>query len=270
MSVIEKIFNEKRKKFFLISGPCVIENSEMNFEVATFLKEITTKLGIDFIFKSSLDKANRSSSDSFRGLGYQKGLQILEKIKTELQLNILTDVHEDSPIDEIINVVDVVQTPAFLCRQTNFIQKVASFNKPINIKKGQFLSPYEMNNVVEKARAVGNDKIMVCERGYTFGYNNLVSDMRSLVILKETNCPVVFDATHSTQLPGANKNSSGGERKYIIPLSKAAIAVGIDGIFIETHPNPDKALSDGPNSLALDDMEHLLNKLVQIDDISKK
>ena len=256
--------------FFLIAGPCVLESEALAIESSSYLKALCDDLRIPLVFKSSFDKANRSSHESFRGLGIEKGLRILEKVKVEVGVHTLTDVHEDTPLDEVKDVVSVLQTPAFLCRQTNYIQRVAGTGLPVNIKKGQFLAPSDMKNVVEKARAVGNPNILVCERGVTFGYNNLVSDMRSLVILKETNCPVVFDATHSTQLPGANKNSSGGERKYIIPLSKAAIAVGIDGIFIETHPNPDKALSDGPNSLALDDMEHLLNKLVQIDDISKK
>ena len=264
-------FNKDRKNcFFLIAGPCVIENEILNFETAEKLKEITNKLSIPFIFKSSLYKANRTSKDSFQGVGYAKGLEILNKIKTELDLMILTDVHEDSPLDEIADVVDVFQTPAFLCRQTNFIKNVTSYNIPVNIKKGQFLSPWEMSSVVEKAKSSGNKNIMVCERGFSFGYNNLISDMRSLVIMRETNCPVVFDATHSTQLPGLNRNSSSGQSQFIAPLAKAAMAVGVSGLFMETHPEPKKALCDGMNSLPLEEIEKLLVTLKRIDEVSKQ
>ena len=264
-------FNKDRKNcFFLIAGPCVIENEILNFETAERLKEITNKHSIPFIFKSSLYKANRTSKDSFQGVGYTKGLEILNKIKTELDLMILTDVHEDSPLDEIADVVDVFQTPAFLCRQTNFIKNVTSYNIPVNIKKGQFLSPWEMSSVVEKAKSSGNKNIMVCERGFSFGYNNLISDMRSLVIMRETNCPVVFDATHSTQLPGLNRNSSSGQSQFIAPLAKAAMAVGVSGLFMETHPEPKKALCDGMNSLPLEEIEKLLVTLKRIDEVSKQ
>ena len=264
-------FNKDRENcFFLIAGPCVIESEELNFETARKLKEITERLSIPLIFKSSLYKANRTSKNSFRGIGYSKGLEILSKIKSELDLMILTDVHEDSPLDEIADVVDIFQTPAFLCRQTNFIQNVASHNIPVNIKKGQFLSPWEMSSVVEKAKSTGNEDIMVCERGFSFGYNNLISDMRSLVIMRDTNCPVVFDATHSTQLPGLNKDSSSGQSQFIAPLARAAISVGISGIFMETHPNPAEALCDGMNSLPLDSIEKLLITLKNIDDVSKE
>ncbi|MBT6754955.1 MAG: 3-deoxy-8-phosphooctulonate synthase [Gammaproteobacteria bacterium] len=264
-------FNKDRENcFFLIAGPCVIESEELNFETARKLKEITERLSIPFIFKSSLYKANRTSKNSFSGIGYSKGLEILNKIKSELDLMILTDVHEDSPLDEIADVVDIFQTPAFLCRQTNFIQNVVSHNIPVNIKKGQFLSPWEMSSVVEKAKATGNKDIMVCERGFSFGYNNLISDMRSLVIMRDTNCPVVFDATHSTQLPGLNKDSSSGQSQFIAPLARAAISVGISGIFMETHPNPEEALCDGMNSLPLDSIEKLLITLKNIDDVSKE
>ena len=264
-------FNVNRKNsFFLIAGPCVIESEKINYDTAAKLKEITEKHSIPFIYKSSLDKANRTSHNSFRGIGYSKGLEILNKIKSELDLMILTDVHEDSPLDEIADVVDIFQTPAFLCRQTNFIKKVASCNIPVNIKKGQFLSPWEMSNVVEKAKSTGNNEIMVCERGFSFGYNNLVSDMRSLVVMRETGCPVVFDATHSTQQPGLNKDSSGGQSQFIAPLARAAISVGISGLFMETHPDPKKALSDGMNSLPLDSIEKLLIVLKRIDEAAKE
>ena len=264
-------FNIDRKNsFFLIAGPCVIESEKINYDTAAKLKEITEKHSIPFIYKSSLDKANRTSHNSFRGIGYSKGLEILNKIKSELDLMILTDVHEDSPLDEIVDVVDVFQTPAFLCRQTNFIKKVSSYNIPVNIKKGQFLSPWEMSNVVEKAQSTGNNEIMVCERGFSFGYNNLVSDMRSLVVMRETGCPVVFDATHSTQQPGLNKDSSGGQSQFIAPLARAAISVGISGLFMETHPDPKEALSDGMNSLPLDSIEKLLITLKRIDEASKE
>ena len=264
-------FNKDRKNcFFLIAGPCVIESEKLNFETALKLKEITERLSIPLIFKSSLYKANRTSKDSFRGIGYSKGLEILNKIKSELDLMILTDVHEDSPLDEIADVVDIFQTPAFLCRQTNFIQNVVSHNIPVNIKKGQFLSPWEWSSVVEKAKSTGNKDIMVCERGFSFGYNNLISDMRSLVIMRDTNCPVVFDATHSTQLPGLNKDSSSGQSQFIAPLARAAISVGISGIFMETHPNPEEALCDGLNSLPLGSIEQLLITLKNIDDVTKE
>jgi len=264
-------FNLNRNNtFFLISGPCVIENEELNLKTAEKLKEVTDKLKIPFIYKSSLDKANRTSHNSFRGVGYTKGLEILNKIKKELDVHILTDVHEDSPLDEISEIADVLQTPAFLCRQTNFIKKVASYNLPVNIKKGQFLSPWEMSSVVEKAKSTGNKDILVCERGFSFGYNNLISDMRSLIIMRDTGCPVIFDATHSTQLPGFNKNSSGGQSEFIEPLAKAAMSVGISGIFMETHPNPKEALSDGMNSIPLNALENLLIKLKKIDQITKE
>jgi 2-dehydro-3-deoxyphosphooctonate aldolase (KDO 8-P synthase) len=257
------------KQFTLIAGPCVIESEELVLEVATKLKEICTKLGLGLIFKSSFDKANRSSHDSFRGPGLEKGLRILEKVGTDLDLPIITDVHEDTPIDEVAAVVDVMQTPAFLCRQTNFIQRVAKAGIPVNIKKGQFLAPGDMKLVIEKAKAVGNDKIMVCERGASFGYNNLVSDMRSLVIMRDCNCPIVFDATHSVQLPGGAGKVSGGQREFVPALAKAAVAVGVAAVFMETHPDPDKALSDGPNSMPLDQMESLLTKLLAIDSVIK-
>jgi 2-dehydro-3-deoxyphosphooctonate aldolase (KDO 8-P synthase) len=264
-------FNKNRKNcFFLIAGPCVIESEKLNFETAEKLKEITEKHSIPFIFKSSLYKANRTSHNSFSGIGYNKGLEILNKIKLELDLMILTDVHEDSPLDEIADVVDIFQTPAFLCRQTNFIQNVVSHNIPVNIKKGQFLSPWEMTSVVEKAKSSGNENILVCERGFSFGYNNLISDMRSLVIMRETDCPVVFDATHSTQLPGSNKDSSSGQSEFIAPLAKAAVSVGVSGIFMETHPDPNNALCDGMNSLPLNNIEKLLITLKNIDEVSKE
>jgi len=258
------------KPFFLIAGPCVIESQELVIETAGILKEITGKLNIPFIFKSSFDKANRSSAKSFRGLGIEAGLQILEKVKKDVGVPVITDVHEDTPLQEVAAVVDVLQTPAFLCRQTNFIQNVARTQLPINIKKGQFLAPWDMKHVVAKAKACGNDKIMVCERGVSFGYNNLVSDMRSLAILRETNCPVVYDATHSVQLPGGMGEQSGGQRQFVPVLARAAMAVGISGIFMETHPNPDKALSDGPNSWPLDKIESLLVCLQEIDTITKQ
>jgi len=255
--------------FFLIAGPCVIETEQLNMQTAERLKEITTKLAIPFIFKSSFDKANRSSHQSYRGPGLEEGLRILEKIKTELELPILTDVHEDTPFDQVADVVDVMQTPAFLCRQTNFIQTVASCGIPVNIKKGQFMAPWDMGNVVDKARATGNSQIMVCERGYSFGYNNLVSDMRGLATMRDTQAPVVFDATHSVQLPGGQGNCSGGQREHVPVLARAAVAAGISGLFMETHPNPDKALSDGPNSWPLDRMEEMLKTLQQLDQVVK-
>ena len=258
------------KPFFLIAGTCVIESEQLALDTAGTLKEITEELKIPFIYKSSFDKANRSSLNSFRGLGLEKGLQILEKVKQQIGVSILTDVHEDSPLEEISKVVDVLQTPAFLCRQTNFIQNVCKQGLPVNIKKGQFLSPWEMKNVAEKARATGNQNIMVCERGFSFGYNNLVSDMRSLVVMRETGCPVVFDATHSVQLPGGQGSSSGGQREFVSVLARAAIAVGISGLFMETHPNPEQALSDGANSLKLSEMKKLLEMLKILDNMVKE
>ncbi|MEJ2094122.1 MAG: 3-deoxy-8-phosphooctulonate synthase, partial [Gammaproteobacteria bacterium] len=236
---------------FLIAGPCVVESEAMAMDSAGTLKELTGKLGIPFIYKSSYDKANRTSHESYRGPGVEKGLDILAKVKKEIQVPVLTDVHEDSPLEEIADVVDVMLTPGFLCRQTNFIQNVARQGLPVNIKKGQFLAPWDMQNVVDKARATGNDQIMVCERGTSFGYNDLVSDMRSLVVMRETGCPVVFDATHSVQMPGGQGSKSGGQREFVPTLARAAVAVGISGLFMETHPDPDKALSDGPNSWPL-------------------
>lgn len=255
---------------FLIAGPCVIESEKLAMETATELKMMTDALGIPFIYKSSFDKANRSSGNSFRGPGLEEGLRILEKVKRELKVPVLTDVHEDTPFDEVAEVVDVLQTPAFLCRQTNFIQSVARTGRAVNIKKGQFLSPWEMTHVIDKARATGNTQIMACERGFSFGYNNLVSDMRSLSIMRATNAPVVFDATHSVQLPGGQGSSSGGQREFIPVLARAAVAVGIAGIFMETHPNPAKALSDGPNAWPLDKMRALLESLMGIDALVKK
>ena len=259
-----------QQPFFLIAGPCVVESIELARDTAGQLQEITQQLQIPFIYKSSFDKANRSSVNSFRGLGIEKGLQILSQVKKEFNLHVLTDVHEDTPMQEVADVVDVFQTPAFLCRQTNFIQRVAAYNIPVNIKKGQFLSPAEMKHVVDKAKAQGNENIMVCERGVSFGYNNLVSDMRSLIIMRETGCPVVFDATHSVQLPGGNDGSSGGQREFVPVLSRAAMASGISGLFMETHPNPDEARSDGPNSWPLANMKKLLEQLKEIDQIVKK
>ncbi|CAH9018228.1 3-deoxy-8-phosphooctulonate synthase [Candidatus Nitrosacidococcus sp. I8] len=250
---------------FLIAGPCVVESEELALETAGKLKEITTRLGIPFIYKSSFDKANRTGINSFRGLGFDQGLAILEKVKKNLQVPILTDVHEDTPLSEVAAVVDVLQTPAFLCRQTNFIQNVACQGLPVNIKKGQFLAPWDMEHVVEKAKVVGNQQIMVCERGVSFGYNNLISDMRSLVIMRNTGCPVIFDATHSVQQPGGLGGRSGGQSEFVPPLARAATAVGISGIFMETHPNPSKALSDGPNSVPLQEIEVLLITLQIID-----
>ncbi len=256
--------------FFLLAGPCVIESYQLALDTAGALKEICSQLDIPFIYKSSVDKANRSSHKSFRGLGLAEGLKILKAVKNEIGVPVITDVHEDTPLNEVADVVDMFQTPAFLCRQTNFIQNVASYGLPVNIKKGQFLAPWDMINVVEKAHAMGNQKIIVCERGVSFGYNNLVSDMRSLVILRETDCPVVFDATHSVQLPGGQKTTSGGQREYIPALARAAIAVGVSGLFMETHPNPDKALSDGPNSWPLAKMHQLLETLKLIDITTKQ
>jgi len=253
------------KPFFLIAGTCVVESEAMSIETAGALKEICAGLGIGFIYKSSFDKANRSSAGSFRGPGMEEGLRILGEVKRQLNVPVLTDVHEDTAMDEVAAVVDVLQTPAFLCRQTNFILRAAGAGKPVNIKKGQFLSPWEMQNVVDKARSTGNRDILVCERGFSFGYNNLVSDMRSLPVLRQTGCPVVFDATHSVQLPGGRGSSSGGQRQFIPVLARAATAVGVAGLFMETHPDPDKALSDGPNAWPLDRMRALLATLVEID-----
>jgi 2-dehydro-3-deoxyphosphooctonate aldolase (KDO 8-P synthase) len=255
---------------FLIAGPCVVESEAMAMDTAGTLKELTGKLGIPFIYKSSYDKANRTSHESYRGPGVEKGLDILAKVKKEIQVPVLTDVHEDSPLEEIAGVVDVMQTPAFLCRQTNFIQNVARQGLPVNIKKGQFLAPWDMQNVVDKARATGNDQIMVCERGTSFGYNYLVSDMRSLVVMRETGCPVVFDATHSVQMPGGQGSKSGGQREFVPTLARAAVAVGISGLFMETHPDPDKALSDGPNSWPMGKMAELLEILKEMDQLAKR
>jgi 2-dehydro-3-deoxyphosphooctonate aldolase (KDO 8-P synthase) len=254
---------------FLIAGPCVIESRDLVEQVAGTMVEITRRLGIPYVFKASFDKANRSSGTSFRGPGLEQGLAILEGVRKKFAVPVLTDVHEDTPFDEVAAVVDVLQTPAFLCRQTNFIQAVARPGKPVNIKKGQFLSPWEMQNVVDKARATGNTNIMVCERGFSFGYNNLVSDMRSLAIMRATGCPVVFDATHSVQLPGGQGTASGGQREFIPVLARAAVAAGVAGIFMETHPDPAKALSDGPNAWPLARMESLLTTLVALDQIVK-
>ena len=254
---------------FVIAGPCVIESEALALETASVLAEITTRLGINFIYKSSFDKANRSSKDSYRGPGIEAGLRILNQVKEELGISVLTDVHEDTPLDEIAEVVSVLQTPAFLCRQTNFITRVAATGKPINIKKGQFLAPWDMTHVVDKAKATGNQNIMVCERGASFGYNNLVADMRSLYFMRNTGCPVVFDATHSAQLPGGQGSSSGGQRDVVPILARAAVAVGIAGIFIETHPTPDKALSDAPNSFPLGHIEQLLTQLLILDETVK-
>ncbi len=253
----------------LIAGPCVIESRMLVEHVAGHMQELTTRLGMAYVFKASFDKANRSSAGSFRGPGLEQGLAILEGVRKQFSLPVLTDVHEDTPIAEVAAVVDVLQTPAFLCRQTNFIQNVARAGKPVNIKKGQFLSPWEMGNVVAKARDVGNDSIMVCERGFSFGYNNLVADMRSLAVLRTTGCPVIFDATHSVQLPGAQGQSSGGQREFVPVLARAAVGAGIAGVFMETHPDPAQALSDGPNAWPLDRMESLLTTLVQLDAIVK-
>jgi len=253
------------RPLFLIAGPDTLESTGLCLEVAGHLAEVTRRLGIPYIFKGSFDKANRTSVKSYRGPGMADGLAMLERVKSEIGVPVLTDVHEDTPLDEVAAVADVLQTPAFLCRQTNFIQNVARAGRPMNIKKGQFLSPWEMRTVVEKARAAGNEDILVCERGFSFGYNNLVADMRSLAILRETGCPVVFDATHSVQLPGGQGESSGGAREFIPVLARAAAGVGVAGIFCETHPEPEKALCDGPNSMRLAEMEGMLETLVAID-----
>lgn len=253
------------RPFFLIAGPCVIESGQLAQDTAGYLKELTAELEIPFIYKSSFDKANRSSLDSYRGPGAEAGLKILAEVRQKIGVPVLTDVHEDSPLDEVAAVVDVLQTPAFLCRQTNYIQAVARAGRPVNIKKGQFLAPWDMRHVVEKARATGNDRIMVCERGASFGYNYLVSDMRALVVMRETGAPVVFDATHSVQMPGGKGKVSGGQREFVPALAKAATAVGVAGLFMETHPRPDKALSDGPNSWPIQALRPLLETLKTID-----
>ncbi len=255
--------------FFLLAGPCVIESEAMALSTATELKQITDKLGIPFIYKSSFDKANRSSINSFRGLGMAEGLRILQKIKDEVGVPVITDVHEDTPMDEVAEVVDVIQTPAFLCRQTNFILKAAGAGIPVNIKKGQFMAPWDMKHVVDKARTTGNKQIMVCDRGVSFGYNNLVSDMRALAVMRETDCPVVFDATHSVQLPGGQGTTSGGQREHVPVLARAAMAAGVAGLCIETRPDPANAKSDGPNALPLGKMESLLSRLKGIDELVK-
>ncbi|MEN8177960.1 MAG: 3-deoxy-8-phosphooctulonate synthase [Pseudomonadota bacterium] len=255
---------------FLIAGPCVIESEQLALDTAGQLKELTKRLGIPFIYKSSFDKANRSAGSSFRGPGLEQGLRILETVREQIRVPVLTDVHEDTPLGEVADVVDVLQTPAFLCRQTNFIQNVAIQGKPVNIKKGQFLAPWDMQHVVNKAKAEGNEQIMVCERGVSFGYNNLVSDMRSLAAMRETGCPVVFDATHSVQLPGGQGTSSGGQREFVPVLARAAVAAGISGLFMETHPEPERALSDGPNSWPLDRIRELLETLMAIDKAVKQ
>ncbi len=258
------------KPFFLIAGTCVVESEGMALDTAGQLKSICADLKIPFIYKSSFDKANRSSKDGFRGPGQEEGLRILAEVKSQLGVPVLTDVHEDTPMAEVASVVDVLQTPAFLCRQTNFILSAAGQGKPVNIKKGQFLSPWEMQNVVDKAKSTGNDNIMVCERGFSFGYNNLISDMRSLAVLRGTGCPVVFDATHSVQLPGGKGSASGGQREFIPVLARSATAAGVAGLFMETHPDPDKALSDGPNAWPLDKMRALLETLQAIDESVKR
>ena len=256
--------------FFLIAGPCVIESEELAIETASYLKKVCNELNINFIYKSSFDKANRTSADSFRGLGIEEGLRILEKVKLEVGVPVLTDVHEDSPLDEVSSVVDVLQTPAFLVRQTNFIQNVCSQGLPVNIKKGQFQAPWDMENVVEKAKATGNQQIMVCDRGTSFGYNTLVSDMRGLSSMRSTDCPIVFDATHSVQHPGGQGKSSGGQREMVPVLARAAVAVGVSGVFMETHPNPNLAKSDGQNSMPMNLMFTLLETLKEIDSVTKK
>jgi 2-dehydro-3-deoxyphosphooctonate aldolase (KDO 8-P synthase) len=258
------------RPLFLIAGPCVVESEELCFEVATTMKSLCDRLGIPYVFKASFDKANRTSASSFRGPGMEEGLRVLQKVRATLGVPVLTDVHEDTPIEEVADVVDILQTPAFLVRQTTFIQRVARTGKPVNVKKGQFLAPWDMKNVVEKCRATGNDQIMVCERGVSFGYNTLVSDMRALAIMRETGAPVVFDATHSVQQPGGQGTSSGGQSQLVPVLTRAAVASGISGLFMETHPNPAKALSDGPNMWPLARMEELLSVVVELDRVVKK
>jgi len=258
------------RPLFLIAGPCVIESLQLQLDTAGRLKEITSRLGMNFIFKSSFDKANRTSASSFRGPGLEEGLKVLAEVKRQIGVPVLTEVHEYTPIEEVAAVVDVLQTPAFLVRQTDFIRRVCSAGRPVNIKKGQFLSPWEMKPVVEKAKSTGNQDILVCERGASFGYNNLVSDMRSLAVMRDTGCPVVFDATHSVQLPGGQGTSSGGQREFVPVLARAAVAVGISGLFAETHPDPARALSDGPNAWPLDRMEGLLETLLELDAVTKR
>lgn len=258
------------KPFFLIAGPCIIESESLIFDTAGYLKELTQELAIPFVFKTSFDKANRSSHESFRGLGFDKGMAILQSVKKQLHIPILTDVHEDTPLEEVATIVDVLQTPAFLCRQTNFMQRVARIGLPVNIKKGQFLAPWDMKNVVEKMRAVGNHQLMVCERGVSFGYNTLVVDMRSLIIMQETGCPVIMDVTHAVQQPGGLGKSTGGQREFVPALARAAVAVGISGLFMETHPDPDHALSDGPNMWPLHRIRPLLEHLKLLDAVAKK
>ena len=257
------------RPFFLIAGPCVVESEGLVLEVAGCMRDLTRELGIPYVFKASYDKANRSSRESFRGPGIEQGLRILAEVRRQVGVPVLTDVHEDTPMEEVAAVVDVLQTPAFLCRQTNFILRAASQGRPVNIKKGQFLSPWEMRNVVEKARSTGNTQIMVCERGFSFGYNNLVTDMRSLAVMRETGCPVVFDATHSVQLPGGQGSASGGQREFVPVLARAAVAAGVAGVFMETHPDPSQALSDGPNAWPLDRMRSLLTVMKDIDAAAK-
>ena len=258
-----------RQPLFLIAGPCVVESEALALESAAALKDATDAIGMPFVYKSSFDKANRSSHQSFRGLGVEEGLRILDRVRAEVGVPVLTDVHEDTPLNEVADVVAVLQTPAFLCRQTNFIQRVAACGLPVNIKKGQFLAPDDMRHVVAKAKATGNDQIMVCERGASFGYNNLVSDMRALATMRETGCPVVFDATHSVQQPGALGGKSGGQREMVPVLARAAVAAGVAGVFMESHPNPEQALSDGPNSWPLAMMAELLEELAAIDTLVK-
>ena len=257
------------RPFFLIAGPCVIESEALALSTAETLKKLTDRLGLPFIYKSSFDKANRSSGASYRGPGIAEGLRILAKIKAEIGVPVITDVHEDTPLDEVASVVDVLQTPAFLCRQTNFIHNVCKQGLPVNIKKGQFLAPWDMRHVADKAKSTGNQQIMLCERGVSFGYNNLVSDMRALAVMQETGCPVVFDATHSVQLPGGQGSSSGGQREFVPVLARAAVAVGVAGLFMETHPDPDHALSDGPNAWPLGKMPLLLEQLMALDNVAK-
>ena len=259
-----------KQPMFLIAGPCVIESEALALDTAGLLKELCEELSLSFIYKSSFDKANRSSGGSYRGPGLEQGLMILEKVRQQIGVPVLTDVHEDSPLLEVAAVVDVLQTPAFLCRQTNFIRQVCALSKPVNIKKGQFLAPWDMQHVVAKAKSTGNQQIMVCERGVSFGYNNLVSDMRSLKILQQTGCPVIFDATHSVQFPGGQGERSGGQREMVPVLAKAAVAVGVAGLFMETHPDPNKALSDGPNSWPLAKMRGLLEHLLELDAVTKR
>ena len=258
------------RPLFLLAGPCVIETEQLAIDSAGQLKEITERLGIPFIYKSSFDKANRTSIDSYRGPGLEEGLRILSEVKSQIGVPVVTDVHEDTPLNEVSAVVDVLQTPAFLCRQTSFIQNVAQQGLPVNIKKGQFLSPWDMKNVTDKAKATGNQQIMSCERGVSFGYNNLVTDMRSLAVMRDTECPVVFDGTHSVQLPGGQGGRSGGQREFVPVLARAAVAAGVSGLFMETHPDPDQALCDGPNAWPLDKMEMLLETLIEIDQTVKQ